>query len=444
MGAPNHKFFLTMLVGALSLPFVGAVSYNLAIDPFEIMHKSKERQAAFLAISGLDRYTQAGIIRNYRPNAIVIGHSHAANFLPSHVDFRLGFRNTYNLTLIGGTLFEQGAVAGHALANGGIENVLWLFSTANFVVNPTATHHEIPFPHFLYDSDVLNDLGFFMTLPMKEYAKKKALKRKELVELSKKEKRRVDPRDHATAWHWRDKGKFNRPVHIVRKILGERTRLTKSAGQLRLGCMFQSSQVSLWPRYTQRVEEFRQETPLSKHDIALLAGRATLHQENFERNILPVIRANPSTQFRFVIDPPFPMLILQVCKIFYREHYDRHLGIIARLVSELAKYPNVEVYGFGGEPVTRDLRLYRDETHYHLKFNDMMLTKIAKAENRLTPDNVLDYLARFDALATQYKLPDEWSPRNVRGSRIAQRSPGKGKNRENGPHGFLARDGSDW
>jgi hypothetical protein len=115
------------------------------------------------------------------------------------------------------------------------------------------------------------------------------------------------------------------------------------------------------------------------------------------------------------------LLTRQVCKIFHREQYKQHLGIVARLVKDLAKYPNVEIYGFGYIQATQDLNLYRDETHYDLKLNDIMLTRIAKGENRLTPENVLDYLVRFDAKVNHFKLQDEWTPEKLApGNALAQ------------------------
>jgi hypothetical protein len=402
MGASHYKLFSAMLVGALTLPFAGAVSFNLRADPFEIIHKSVEKPAAFLGGRGLDRYTHAGVIRHYHPNAIIIGHSHAANFLPSHVDSKLGFKNTYSLTLDGGTLFEHSAVARHALASADIENILWLFTSENFTKNPTVTNSKMPFPQFLYDDDWLNDISLFMTLPMHDYEKKKAWKRRKFIKLSKTENRRVDTRDYSTSWYWDLKDRFNQPERIAQQLLGKR-------GQ-----------------FTHLVNQLRQMVPFSEEQIASLANHSTSYQKNLEHNILPVITANPSTKVSIVIDPPFPLMTWQVRKIHHRQRYEQHLSVINRLVNDLAKYPNVEVYGFGGEPVTRDLRLYKDETHYHLMLNDMMLNRIAKGENRLTPGNVLEYLARFDALVTRFELPDEWKPKKVRGLHAAHRNSSKG------------------
>jgi hypothetical protein len=390
MGAPYHKLFSAMLIGALTLPFASSVLFNLVVDPFEILHKSENRPAAFLGGVGLDRYTHAGVIRHYQPNAIVIGHSHAANFLPSHVDDKLGFRNTYSLTLNGGPLFEQGRVARHALENSNIKDVLWLFNSGNLMRSFDAGNLKVPFPTFLYDKVWFNDINLFITHPMRAYTEKKAKKRKELIKLSKVEKRRLDPRDYSTAWYRMQQATFNQPIRVAQLILGQRKSYTKRATQLRL------------------------ETSITKKLITSYSVRSTDYEKNLQYNILPAIVANPSTKFRIVIDPPFPLMTWQVRKIYERRDYEQHLALINRQVNDLAKYPNVEIYGFGGEPATQDLRLYKDRNHYHLKLNEMMLDKIAEGRNRLTPEKVLDYLIRFDAQVTQYKLRDEWNPESRR------------------------------
>ena len=90
------------------------------------------------------------------------------------------------------------------------------------------------------------------------------------------------------------------------------------------------------------------------------------------------------------------------------------LSFVLKTVQKLSQYENVNFFGFGTECFTEDLRLYKDNRHYHSVMNDYMLKMIGSKNNLLTSKNIYRYLEDFDRAITNYRLLKNGYPKTLK------------------------------
>lgn len=377
------------LVLAIVLPTLISVGINLYLDPFQLFHKDWKTPATFIARRGADRYQQAGVVRQYQPESVFIGHSHSANFLPTDGEALLGWRGVYSLSLDGGPLKEQRKVVEFALDNAPVKNVLWTFAPYNLAADADSMNPRMQFPGYLYDGNRLNDLKIYLSLPFQflTYSETKARLRATVAEESARLGIAFDARDLSTAWMPNSGQRFNHSEVVAQDILGKRMRDPMDGAKARARRVLSSVDIE---------------------NLEMSAGYGESFHANVQENILPVISSNPETQFYVVIQPPFPLLYHQRNKSKRYKWYVSSLVYIRLLVKELSAFENVRVFGFGTVAFAQDLRLYKDDRHYHGAVNRYMLERIAAGEGELDSKNVVSYLHHFDAAVTgyQFELPD--------------------------------------
>ena len=383
-------WFSIILALTLMLPAVISVAINLSSDPFEIFTQDSEASPAFLGGRGQDRYQHAGVIRQYQPRSVIIGHSHAANFLPTSVESTLNWKEVYSLTLDGGPPYEHNQIIEFALKNSALENVLWLFEPQNLAAAPTFTNPKMPFPEYLYDTSRMNDLTLFATLP-KEFAKYVSLKDEKRTSITQEIElsgRTVDPRDRSTSWYHSEISRFNRPNEVAKLILGKSMKTFEKV----------TNPGAMWELNEEKIDR-------------LVISDLVNFDSNIDRNFLSPVLKHPEVNFTFIALPPFPTLFWKTRKLTRESGYKQDLAYIRAFVKKVAPYKNVEVYGFGTDMFTNDLRLYKDNKHYHIAVNEFMLNAISQKTNKLTTENIDKYLVEFDRAINTYSLPKKSYPK---------------------------------
>jgi hypothetical protein len=397
--AMSADWFIVVLVASLVLPFTVVLATNLARDPFQLFHAGpRGNEAVFLGGGGTSRYQNAGVIRYHQPRSIVLGHSLAANFLPTQVERLLGWRDTHSLTLNGSTIYEHGRIARFAAKHTDVEQVLWLISPMNLRLGASITNRHMDFPAYLYDDSRLNDLAFFATLPanLAPYMQRKKVLEEKLDRMHRR-KQQADPRDYANAWHFLEPGRFNVPKRVRDVIIGK--------GRDARGA------------FNKAVAEAA--AALGPEDIAQLAITADDNfHANFRQNLYEVIADHPMIEFSLVIMPPLPRLYWQQMRSMDPGFYFHILAYIREAVTQLDALDNVRVYAFARESYADDLRLYKDSIHYHIAVNDDMLQSIAAGKEPLTATKVADYLSDFDRDISRYRLPDSWPATQAQGKAL--------------------------
>ena len=392
----HPRWFALLLIAVMVVPVSAILLINLSKDPFQIFIADPLGDAVFLGGHGKSRYQQASVVRHYQPGSVVIGHSLAANFLPSRMEELLGWGRVYSLAMPGATIYEQSLVAQFALAHSDIERVLWLFSPVNLRLGAFVTQPKVKFPNYLYDNFRPNDLSFFATLPenLAPYVEQKQALRNRLKLARFSAKAKVDSRDYATAWHYINNHKFNVPYRVVNSIIG-------AGKDVRIS-------------YDQAVEKAGPGlTPTDISNINIDPDNNFF--ENLGRNVFAVIEANPDTQFSVVLLPPLTRLYWQHLRTSEPDKYKLYLAYVREATSILSKLDNVSLYAFGREDFSEDLRLYRDDVHFHIVANDYMLAEIAGGRGELSTKTVNKYLSAFDADVRSYRLPARFPVEKLNG-----------------------------
>lgn len=405
MSKKNGYYFVVVAL-ALFIPTCLILAYNVYTDPFQILHKDFKRPVVLIDKGQTEAYQHAGVINNYQIKSIVLGNSYASNYLPSELEAKLGVKNARNLAMNGAPIAEQIFPAKSVLKKNEVEYVLWGISDSNLMQEPDRRNPKRVFPEYLYDDKLFNDLQFFMTVNLREYHLRKKELRKAILKAPDPDQAAEQVIDRSTAWYWKNKNRFDRPVFVAQDILGKK-KLNYAKNQRK----------KLRPFPYMIKEEGLKENEYFKEKIR----NCTL---NIQRNIIPLVKAHPNIRFDFVFTA-FPALYSQKQKIYKRISYITKFYIVKEFVTIMSQFNNVRIFVFGLEKFTEDLRLYKDSSHYHIAVNNYILNAIARNENRLTKENLDIYLIEFDKKISHYRLPEKWNPRNIKkirskGKKISQ------------------------
>lgn len=106
--------------------------------------------------------------------------------------------------------------------------------------------------------------------------------------------------------------------------------------------------------------------------------------------LLKYVEQYPNTEFYCLFPPYFRYVYAQLLKL-NPEMFFLHQEIVKYLVEKSSSLPNLHVYGFEDQDFLDDIANYKDTTHYHQRYNSVMLDAI-RGGNELTPENVEHYL----------------------------------------------------
>ena len=199
--------------------------------------------------------------------------------------------------------------------------------------------------------------------------------------------------NRATAWYWKTKYGFDRPLFVADKIL-KNHHLVYSQSQLA------------------KLEPIPQDMFLNNKlgNTTFLNSVMQNCNDNIMNNLLPLISNNPDVKFDFVFTAS-PTLRVQSRKLYQRNKYIASLLILKKFTESLSNHSNVRVFAFGLENFTDDLRLYKDSGHYHIDVNNFIIESIAHNKNILTKHNIDEYLVLFDKKVSDYRLSRKWNPK---------------------------------
>lgn len=388
----KERTFAIVVILGIALPTIAVLAYNLYVDPFQIFHKDLTEPTVLLGgRGGPDRYQPAGIINQYDIGSVIIGHSHAANFLPSKLKKELSWEKVYTLTMNGSPLFEHAMVARYVLSKHKIDNVLWGWHIGNFLRPWDETNKKHALKEYLYDTSRFNDLRFLLTFDLQKYEKKKKKRKQQILESENSQQLTEDEFDLATSWYNRNACGFNRPTFIADKELrGKRLQ-------------YDDVRIKKIARLTSR-SLLKPPKKLNKPFL--------YYKDNLHKNLLPIIRQHPKTTFHFVVTA-LPTLKMQNKKMSNPSGYKLYLQILRQFVLDTQGLKNIKVFGFDNEEFTDDLRLYKDPFHYHPAVNDYIIEKIAHGDNLLTVSNIDNYILALDEKVSSFRLRDSWNPQVV-------------------------------
>lgn len=338
-----RRWTLLTLVSALALLFACALCVFI-VDPFQVY-----RKASFYVPyieNTTQAYTNAGIARHYEYDSAIVGSSMTENFRPTQLDEVLGGQ-FIKLCSSGGSAYNHAVLMRTAFETHTLRRVLYGFDMYSFVGDPSGTASALP--TYLYDENPFNDVSYLLNRDV-------LLDRlKELYEYNQYTPYEVgeDIRDDMYAW----------------------------------GTLYSYGEEEVLASYSMY------DNPASMLPYDTYQENAL---KNLEQNLISIINEHPDTQFDIFI-PPYSELEWYV--MYLKGHLDFVLNIKELCTERLLELPNVTLYDFNArEEWVRDLRYYKDYSHYAPEINDAIVNAIAAGENRV--NDIYDVYEADDLIYT--------------------------------------------
>jgi len=321
----------------LGVVMLGLVNY--AVDPLQFY-----RLATPPAVwSDNQRYQIPGLVKHADYETIVVGTSHAENFLPSLVEDRLGER-AVKLAISGSTTREQRLVVEKAIATGKVQHVIWILDRIAFSKPANALGRSgDDFPLHLYHEDATTPFRYLISTDTLGLS---------LASMLGSGHRDLDSLNAWYADHAFGPGAVMADWRRRLGVLEAVRRRSRGA--------------------------FTDPGPAIRRSVAL--------------NLVTPIRDHPEVRFDLVF-PPYSMLS------YLADYADDPQAVVARrrykadVVAATARWPNVRVFDFQGiDSVAVDLRHFKDLEHFDLALNRLVLDGIASGRQLVEPDRYAEAL----------------------------------------------------
>jgi len=324
----GRSFLAGVLATALAIAALVCAT-NAWVDPFQ--HYRKPARFPPRYYNAWQRYENPGIAMHYEYDRVVTGSSLMENILPADVDRAMG-GHTINLSESAQTAYDAGELLRVALAARHPKQVIMNLDYNAFSGAPDRSGFAEPFPAYLYDDALWNDVPYLLGVE----STRKSIETLLGLRIS---RFGTDP---SRMWYWAEGYQF----FAAKAVQG------------------------LDPRDLNA--RFRQPP-------RTLEGM----QRSFEANLAPLIQDYPGTRFTFVYAPYSILVWLDFAQ---RGQLDVSLAFRDWLYERTKRYPNVEFFDFQAEPaIVEDLDHYTDMYHYSPRISKAMIAAIAEGRYRLTP-----------------------------------------------------------
>ena len=344
IGAARRWFLCVLGVAAALLAAVAAV--NAWVDPFQQYRLAQAYPPRFY--TSFHRYIAPGLAKHAQYDTLLSGSSIVENTRNSAIGRACGGTGL-NVAMPALTASEQALIVATALAARPLARVILIldfnaFSGAPDQRNPLAG----PLPAYFYDRNPANDFPYVLSWGV-------LVRSWRIVRGDASERFRTDS---DAPWWWADEKRFSRD-EVVRRL-----------DPRDLNAQFQQP-----PRD--------------------LAGM----QASFARNLLPLLRAHPATQFDLVW-PPYSIVVW--ADFVQRRQLDVSLDFKRWVFATTSDLPNVRVIDLQGvAEITHDLDRYTDLYHFAPSVNEWLVAEACGDRYRVGAENVdaLERELRRQALA---------------------------------------------
>lgn len=341
----RHKTFIRvfLLLALAWMVLEAAIVYW--VDPLQFYRKASFYQPVF---SREQRYQNPGIALHYDYNTIIIGSSMTENFVPSHVDRKLGVKSV-KLSIEGSTAKEHHYIAEVAIRTGKVKRVLW--GLDYFSLRQSVRDDQGEFPYYLYDRNPWNDYRYLLNLSsMRQVA-------------------------HAALSSLRGTG----TDHDLELLNNWDKAANYGTGQV----------IQAW----EKAKYAEQGYGTNEDSLGSV-------KKSFDDNIVSLVKAHPEIRFQFYY-PPYSILRHQVWYATNKVRYGNQLKMKKYMFDRLRPYPNAEIYEFQQKSeITYDLDQYKDLSHHSQAVNERIIDAIAANRNRVTADNVEEAISQLEREVT--------------------------------------------
>lgn len=326
-----RRFTCSVLALALILSAT-VVGFNAWVDPFQ--HYRKAERFAPRFYNAWQRHQNPGLAKHWDYDRIITGSSLMECVIPAEVDRAMGGK-TINLSVSAQTAFDAAQLLGAALRTGKPRHIIMNLDYNAFSGPVDRSGFTEPFPSYMYDDRVWNDLPYLLGVGT-------ARKSVETVLGLHWSRFSTDP---GRMWYWMDGHQF----FAAKAVQG------------------------LDPDHLNA--RFRQPP-------RTLEGM----QASFEANLAPLIEKYPGTRFTFVYAP---YAILVWLDFEQRGQLDLTLAFREWLFERTQGHANVEIFDFHAEPaIVMDLDHFTDIYHYSPKLSAAIIKAMAEGRYKLTREMV--------------------------------------------------------
>jgi multisubunit Na+/H+ antiporter MnhB subunit len=321
-------------VGCLVL----VAALNILIDPFFHYHKP----LSWLSYRfGNQNYVNAGIVRQFEYDAVITGTSMTENFRPSYFAEVLGVNAVKTPYSGGKTKNFSNLLAVALLANPQLKTI-YMGLDVNMLHEENAGVPREPFPAYLYDDKLLNDVSYLLN-------KDTLLLNTGAFILSTIAESPPETFDDYSFWE----GDNHVPGQYLEEFIADIGGHANRQGGL------------------------------TRERRLALAG------EHLEMNIVPLVEAYPQVEFVFFF-PPYSIYY------WYDKNMDDMAAVLAAVVERLIVYDNVRLFfPLNHAETVTDIYNYYDLGHYRSAVNDYLVRCFAEGTFLLTEEN---YRAELEKL----------------------------------------------
>lgn len=293
----------------------------IGVDPYNLYRDKK------LAHGMQQRLLNAGLIKTYPYNTVLLGSSMTENFSMQELAENFNCRPV-KLSLSGATQYEIKFLLEKAVATGKVQQAFICLDLDAF--DRGVNEQRVPLPEYLYDSSYLNDYKYVFNIQAIGDS---------LKAVKNMYKNKYDTQDSLYAW----------------------------------GKDYTYSEQDVLKRYDWRTKA----STSGEIDQALLDKL----QANYRANLQEIVQTNPQVQF-VLFFPPYSVLMYDLWA--QQGKLATYLAFKSWLAQQFLQYKHLAVYDFQTEAkVITNLDNYKDYSHYKPEINSQMLQAMAREQNRL-------------------------------------------------------------
>lgn len=314
---PFRTWFAVALGTTVALA-AATIAFNAWVDPFQHYHLATRFPPRFYTLH--HRFIDPGLARHAAYDVLVSGSSIMEN-TRNDVTARACGGAAVNVAMPAMSAAERRLILDLALRAHGARRVVAVLDFNEFAGAPDARQDVAgPLPRYLYDDDVFNDLPYGLSFDVLRHSWA-IFRNAPDGEFS---------GDATAPWFWAPRKRFGRAEVLRNLDLAD------------INARFQQ------PART-------------------LAGM----RASFERNLLPLLAANPGTRFELVW-PPYSILVW--LDFAQRDQLDVTLAFKRYVREATARYPNVRIHDLQADrAITHDLDRYTDLYHFDPAVNDLIV-----------------------------------------------------------------------
>ena len=349
----RKKFLITLLT--LLIPMILIIVGMIVIDPYFAYHKP---------IDGIpytldeDAYINAGILKNFDYDSVIIGSSLAALMEPSIVDEKLG-ANTVKTTISGASTKNGAFLMEYALNNKEICNIIYSLDYNALLGDKSQLDRELP--QYLYDKNPFNDLQYILN---------KDIWIDGVFTLFDKNRKNPLITNFDEAYGFDKYVQFSRASVISNMPEG----------------FFSDNFDNSFTEYS-CADDYINAISTIEPELSVI--------DNISSNIVPLIENNTNVQF-YIYMAPMPVLawysriaekgeagINQVCANLYY------------VFNELSKYDNCHLGFFYSEDITYDMYRFCDLIHWDRNVGRSIINSLVDGKDIVKPDCTADKVYEF-------------------------------------------------